>query len=226
MISLKKGHEIHLTNNHLIPHDGLRQQMAVQDVLMQNNSAYRLSQSDGSWRVTIQDMTVKRISTNPMDTFISSQKAKSLVPPKPWDRPRRAGYIFHRKEFSMSTSNIWFVAGLSSALALSSAAPLAAWAQSSSCPPNRLGHSSSSSSSSPPSPTSPPPFSHFVSSSQHLFEKWHHVVVILQITELLPNVVILHTMSEDMFLLLPFSTETEPASSFEPLVPRVISGQR
>ena len=34
-----------------------------------------------------------RVSTNPTNTFISSQKTKSSVPPKLWDRPRRAGCL-------------------------------------------------------------------------------------------------------------------------------------
>ena len=61
MISLKKGHEIHhLTNNHQFPHSALWQRLAVQDVLMQNDIVHRLSPSDASWGVTIQDVTVKR----------------------------------------------------------------------------------------------------------------------------------------------------------------------
>ena len=39
------------------------------------------------------------ISTNPTDTFILSQKTKSSVPPKPWDKPRRAGCLTVRRRF-------------------------------------------------------------------------------------------------------------------------------
>ena len=61
MISLKKGHEIHhFTDNHLFLHTALWQRLADQDILMQNDIAHRLSPSDASWSVTIQDMTVKR----------------------------------------------------------------------------------------------------------------------------------------------------------------------
>ena len=58
MISIKKRHEInHSTINHLFP---LCQRLAVQDVLMQNDIAHQLSQSEVSYWVTIQDVTVKR----------------------------------------------------------------------------------------------------------------------------------------------------------------------
>ena len=59
MISLKKGNEIHhLTNNHIFPHSSLWQRLAVQDVLIDNDIAHQLSQSEAFLRVTIEDMTV------------------------------------------------------------------------------------------------------------------------------------------------------------------------
>ena len=62
MISLKKGHEIHhLTNIHHFRHCALWQPMAVQDVLMRNAIAHRLSPSEAVWWVTIQDVPMKRI---------------------------------------------------------------------------------------------------------------------------------------------------------------------
>ena len=57
MISLKIHH---LTNNQIFPHSALWQQLAVQDVLTENDIAHRLSPSEASWQVTIQDVTVKR----------------------------------------------------------------------------------------------------------------------------------------------------------------------
>ena len=62
MISLKKGHEIHhLTNIHHFLHCALWQPMAVQDVLMRNAIAHRLSPSEAFWWVTIQDVPMKRV---------------------------------------------------------------------------------------------------------------------------------------------------------------------
>ena len=53
------SHKIHhLTNNHIFPHSALWQQLAVQDDLTE--IAHRLSPSEASWQVTIQDVTVKR----------------------------------------------------------------------------------------------------------------------------------------------------------------------
>ena len=74
--------------------------MAVQDVLMQNDIAHRLSPSEASWLVMVQDMTVKRLGfivvrtpTNLTDTFMSSQETKISVLEIKWDRPSQAGRL-------------------------------------------------------------------------------------------------------------------------------------
>ena len=115
MISLKKGHEIHnFTNNYLFSHNALWQRLAVQDVCMQNDIAHRLSPSEVSWQIMVQDVTVKRlcfltlgspiiqrihssslkrqrdldirIPNNLMDTFILSKKTKRSVLKAEWGK--------------------------------------------------------------------------------------------------------------------------------------------
>ena len=88
MITHKKGQEIQfLTNNHLFPHSALWQWLAVQDFLMQNGIVHWLSPSEASWRVTIQDVTVK------CDGFLKLES--SLIWQIHWSCHRRQRALCH-----------------------------------------------------------------------------------------------------------------------------------
>ena len=74
LISLKKDHEINrLTKNQLLPKSALWQQLEVQDLLVQNDILHRLSPLEASWRVTIQDVTVKRDGFLPLQSPLIRQ---------------------------------------------------------------------------------------------------------------------------------------------------------
>ena len=98
MISFKNGHEIHhLTNNQLFPQcivattgSSGRSYGELYCTLIEPIRSFLASRYSRRGSKTWRLLDI-RISTNLTDTFISSQKTKNSVPPKPWDRPGGAG---------------------------------------------------------------------------------------------------------------------------------------